>query len=43
VQGSPKLDDIFPLPDKAKRLQVFVGDLIVDGTLTLSISSQMIA
>jgi len=34
VKDKPKLSDIFPLPNEAKRLQYFVGDWNAEGSLT---------
>ena len=34
MEKNPSLNELFPLPDGARRLQVFVGDWKVEGTLT---------
>jgi hypothetical protein len=34
VEVNPKLSDIFPLPNEAKRLQFFLGDWNAEGSLT---------
>jgi hypothetical protein len=35
MENSSKLTDIFPLPEEAKRLALFIGDWSVKGNLTL--------
>ena len=32
--AQPKLSEVFPLPEEAKRLKVFIGDWNAEGTLT---------
>ncbi|MCP8315519.1 MAG: DUF1579 family protein [archaeon] len=35
MKNDPTLSDMFPLPDEAKKLQIFVGDWKVKGTMTI--------
>jgi hypothetical protein len=34
MENNPKSSDVFPLSAETKRLQVFLGDWTVEGTLT---------